>query len=382
MRDMMAVLSATLLTAVCWGVYGPVILQGQGAMEGSRLRPFICVGLAYFVIAVIAPVAMLKSKGEKGSWTTTGFIWSFAAGALGALGALGIVLAFSFHGQPVFVMPLVFGLAPVVNTFTAMYFGRSFKQIGPAFLAGMILVALGAVVVLIAKPHPRDVEVEDGAITVVLERDEAGEPSKTIVATEEELATSDNADFQKANKKYLRYKQGKMAALDYLWVPLFIAMTAICWGAYGPVLHKGQVAMEGSRLRPLICVGLAYFAIAVAVPFAILNTLEPEGVFTASGVLWSLGGGAAGAFGALGIILAFNFGGKPVYVMPLVFGCAPVINAFTEIIGRSLYEQIGPLFYAGLIIVLAGAVIVLVFAPKGGPHPAPAAKPDPLASKL
>ena len=33
-----------------------------------------------------------------------------------------------------------------------------------------------------------------------------------------------------------------------------------------------------------------------------------------------------GAIGALGIILAFNFGGKPVYVMPLVFGGAPVIT--------------------------------------------------------
>ena len=42
------------------------------------------------------------------------------------------------------------------------------------------------------------------------------------------------------------------------------------------------------------------------------------------GTAWSLGGGAVGAIGALGVIMAFNLGGKPVYVMPLVFGGAPV----------------------------------------------------------
>ncbi len=48
-------------------------------------------------------------------------------------------------------------------------------------------------------------------------------------------------------------------------------MAAFCWGVYGPVLHKGQMAMQGSRLRPFICVGLAYFLIAVLVPLALLG---------------------------------------------------------------------------------------------------------------
>jgi hypothetical protein len=38
------------------------------------------------------------------------------------------------------------------------------------------------------------------------------------------------------------------------------------------------------------------------------------------------------------------------------------------------YDQIGPLFYAGLLLVMGGAVTILVFAPKGKPH-APAAEP-------
>ena len=88
---------------------------------------------------------------------------------------------------------------------------------------------------------------------------------------------------------------------------------------------------------------------------------------TFSGVLWSLIAGGAGAVGALGIIMAFNFGGKPIYVMPLVFGGAPVVNTFTTIVDKKLYGQIHPIFYSGLILVAVGAVIVLLFAPKGAP---------------
>ncbi len=378
LRGTLAVTASIAVTALCWGVYGPVILQGQFAMD-SRLRPFVCVGIAYFVIAVVAPMLLLRSQGEKGSWTMTGFVWSVAAGALGALGALGVILAFSFKGKPVFVMPLVFGLAPVVNTAVTMYFGKSFKQAGPLFLAGLILVAIGAVTVLVAKPGHVGAEVsesKDGAITVKMPAKE-GVEGESFTAPD---ATQLEAGFPDAYEAYEKYKRSKMTAMDFVWASLFIAATAICWGAYGPVLHKGQVAMSGSRLRPLICVGLAYFVIGVIVPLALLGALEPEQSFNTSGVIWSLAGGAAGAIGALGVIMAFNFGGKPIYVMPLVFGCAPVINSFTEIISQDLYGHINALFYAGLIIVIVGAVIVLIFAPRGtGPAPAggSAAEPNP-----
>ncbi len=152
MRGMIAVILFTLLTALCWGVYGPVLHNGQHDMEGSSLRPFICVGLAYFLIAVVVPLAVLKTRGEVGAWTVTGIIWSLVAGAAGALGALGIVLAFKFDGNPVYVMPLVFGGAPVVNTFTTMYLTRTTKQAGPMFFAGLILVVVGAVTVLLFRP--------------------------------------------------------------------------------------------------------------------------------------------------------------------------------------------------------------------------------------
>jgi hypothetical protein len=329
---MIAVVLFTLLTALCWGVYGPVLHNGQhdmgveidGKHVDSLLRPFICVGLAYFLIAVLVPLSLLKSRGEVGAWTVTGTIWSLVAGAAGALGALGIILAFGFGGNPVYVMPLVFGGAPVVNTFTTMYLTKTTKQAGPMFFAGLILVIAGAVAVLFFKP-----------------------PAP-------------------GGKKELF----EMEFLDMAMVIGSIVLTMFSWGVYGPVLHKGQMAMQGSRLRPLTCVGLAYFLIAVLVPAALLLGWKEPGEFTFSGSLWSLAGGAAGAIGALGIIMAFTFGGKPIYVMPLVFGLAPVINTFTSLITKGNWDKVGVPFYAGLIIVIAGAVTVLLFAPKAAPHAA------------
>ena len=88
-----------------------------------------------------------------------------------------------------------------------------------------------------------------------------------------------------------------------------------------------------------------------------------------SGVLYDLAG-AAGAFGALGTILALSSGGKPIYVMPLIFGSAPVVNTLTGILAKNAWSQISEWFLAGLILVAVGAVVVLVFQPPGGkPHP-------------
>jgi hypothetical protein len=105
-----------------------------------------------------------------------------------------------------------------------------------------------------------------------------------------------------------------------------------------------------------------------------------------SGTFWSLAAGAAGAIGALGVILAFNFGGKPVYVMPLIFGGAPVVNTLFSAISKGMLGQLTPMFLAGLILVIAGAAMVLVFAPRSGPpkkveppkgKPAPPPSPAP-----
>lgn len=152
-----------------------------------------------------------------------------------------------------------------------------------------------------------------------------------------------------------------------------VMLTVVCWGMYGPVLHKGQLGMEGSRLRSLLCVGFAYFVIAVIVPGIWLYTTGEQGRWTFTGIVWSLAGGAAGAIGALGIIMAFNFGGTPAWVMPMVFGCAPVVNAFLSMYMGKVTEKPSPIFLAGLVIVALGAVMTLLFAPKPTHHKPPAA---------
>ncbi len=328
MKDFALVLASIGLTAFSWGAYGPLMRFGTTGMHGSHLLPFICVGVAYFLIAVLVPSALLAARGENGSWTPAGTTWSLIAGAAGAVGALGVILAFSKGGSPIYVMPLVFGCAPVVNTFTTMAMSKTYKEAGPLFYAGLILVIVGAVVVMVKSPT---------------------------------AATAKALDFG-----------------DFIQVVLFAGLTALCWGTYGPLLHKGQMLMKGSRLRPFMCVGIAYFLVAVVIPIVLLQVMEDHGEWTMSGVSWSLGGGTAGALGALGIILAFTFGGKPVFVMPLVFGLAPVINTFISIFTAKELKEISPLFFAGLIVVGAGAVTVLMFAPKG--HGKPAAKPQPAAA--
>ena len=344
MRHLPFVIASFCVTILCWGLYGPVLHSGQQGMvvlpEGieeaggqlARLRPFVCVGLAYFAIGVIVPGLLLWFRGEKGEWTLTGILWSLAGGAVGAIGALGIIMALYFGGKPVYVMPLVFGGAPVVNSFLTIVWAKKLREVGPLFLAGLVMVLLGAVTVLWFKPSP------------------------------EHATAASHVSF-----------------MDWIWQLVSIATVIVCWGAYGPVLHKGQAAMDHSRLRPLLCVGLAYFLIAVLVPYALLlsglYTEYSEFSFrTTGGILWSLAAGAAGALGALGIIMAFNFGGKPVFVMPLIFGGAPVVNVLFDAYRHNLLGQLDPFFLAGMILVVAGAVMVLVFAPRSAP-PVKTAKP-------
>ncbi len=83
---------------------------------------------------VAVPMVLLRLRGEAGSWTATGTIWSLIAGAPAALGALGVILAFRFGGNPLYVMPLVFGGAPVVNTICHHAAGPELSAGQPALL--------------------------------------------------------------------------------------------------------------------------------------------------------------------------------------------------------------------------------------------------------
>jgi uncharacterized membrane protein len=146
-----------------------------------------------------------------------------------------------------------------------------------------------------------------------------------------------------------------------LWV-IFAIGAALSWGFYGPVLHTGQVKL-GSPLRSLLCVGVAYFLIGVLFPVVSLASQGELKNFNSGGVLWATVGGALGALGAIFIIYAFKAGGIPTYVMPLVFGGAPVVNVLFSMAMHPPAKAPNPLLYVGFLLVVAGAAIVLYFKP-------------------
>jgi len=140
--------------ALSWGVYGAMLHQGQVRL-GSPLRALLCVGVAYFLIGVIVPVAMLASQGQLGGqgWNTFGATTATAAGALGAIGAVCIILAFKNKGLPTYVMPLVFGGAPVINVLVTMLIHPPKTAPNPLLFVGFLLVVLGASMVLYFRPQ-------------------------------------------------------------------------------------------------------------------------------------------------------------------------------------------------------------------------------------
>lgn len=150
--------------------------------------------------------------------------------------------------------------------------------------------------------------------------------------------------------------------MNWLW---FVFGTALCWGAYVPTLHAGQLALgPKSSLRAFLCVGLAYFATAVLVPFVAVRAGAEPWQFNARGLSISVLAGVLGAAGALGIIYAVRTGGKPIYVAPLVFGLAPVVNVLITMFMHRPEKPIPMQFYLGLLLAAVGAGLVLRYKPE------------------
>ena len=226
MKTLLLPIPFAALTILAWGSYGNWLHAARPTVDDLRMRQLFCVGLAYFILAIVIPTLFIKLKGEKGEFTVSGIIWSLAAGVCGALGALGIIMALSAGGAkaPVYVMPLVFGCAPVVNTLVSMTMNRNLKEANSAFLAGIVLVAVGAALVFINKPK--------------------ADPHHAPSTQEKTSETSAEPETEKKITKVV-----KQAAVNWLTVISGILLTALSWGTYGSVLHKGQALMKGSRLR-------------------------------------------------------------------------------------------------------------------------------------
>jgi hypothetical protein len=153
-------LAFALLTVFTWGVYGIFLHTGQVGMQdpvNGRYKAFLFVGLAYFLVAVIAPLLMLVLTGASWKYPVGGMAWSLIAGIVGAVGAFGVLLAFGAGGRPAVVMTIVFAGAPVVNAIIALAQNPpegGWGGIPVPFWVGLICAIVGGGLVTKYKPAP------------------------------------------------------------------------------------------------------------------------------------------------------------------------------------------------------------------------------------
>ena len=150
----------SLMTVLSWGVYGVLLHSGQVAMNdptNGRYKAFLLVGIAYFLTAVLAPLAVLALNGASWRFPVSGMWWSLVAGIAGAAGAFCVLLAFGSKGSPAAVMSIVFGGAPIVNAVVALLMhppAGGWSALRWQFFLGIALAAIGGCLVTLYKPPP------------------------------------------------------------------------------------------------------------------------------------------------------------------------------------------------------------------------------------
>jgi drug/metabolite transporter (DMT)-like permease len=151
-----------------WGAYVVTIDHGRKEIASNGMPPanagmwaFLFIGLAYCVLAVIVPgIFLMTHKADPtkvGPFNMHGAVLSTVAGLLGAAGALCIVFAVGNARRmspqaALFVAPLVFSFAPIVNCLISLIWDKPEKVPSPMFFVGLLLAAGGAALVLIYKP--------------------------------------------------------------------------------------------------------------------------------------------------------------------------------------------------------------------------------------
>jgi hypothetical protein len=181
------------------------------------------------------------------------------------------------------------------------------------------------------------------------------------------------------------------------WMLFYAFLTVFCWGVYGLFLYWGQQGIglkdPMARYKAFLFVGFAYALVAILAPLAYLRLFGKPGdtnffSYPTKGWTWALIAGTVGAFGAFGLLLAFGSAPNVSYVpvvMCIVFGCAPIVNAFATIAFEEGKFQIKPQFYVGIILAAVGGCLVALYRPEkiGGHGPAaPATPPAHVATAI
>ncbi|MCS6977630.1 MAG: hypothetical protein NZM31_11575 [Gemmatales bacterium] len=133
-----------------------------------------------------------------------------------------------------------------------------------------------------------------------------------------------------------------------LWLA-FVIGAGLCWGTYVPLIAFGGKSLsDGSpgianRFAAILCVGGAYFVLGVLFPLAwfLLNGGMGNARFSLNGVLFSSLAGAAGALGAICVVFATSFAEVKdrIYIAPLIFALAPIINVLVSLIWHPTSES-------------------------------------------
>jgi hypothetical protein len=169
------------MAGLAWGTYVPIIFYGGNELSAKpgpsgRFMAILCVGGAYFVIGVLFPLLMFATGWLGVKWGdvnlgSSGLTFASLAGVAGAVGAIGVIFATTSAmgaareaGLPrdtykVFIAPLIFGLAPVINVLVSMFWHPEkgepwhfgLKSVHPVLWVGIVLVGIGAALVLYSK---------------------------------------------------------------------------------------------------------------------------------------------------------------------------------------------------------------------------------------
>jgi hypothetical protein len=186
-----------ILAGLSWGTYVPIIFYGGQELTtrpgtiGGRLASILCVGVAYFVLAVVVPLILMSLRDDaKPEWKTNGLIFSGLAGIAGAVGAICVIFASKAAVDAakadgvnpatyrIYIAPLIFSLAPAINTLLSLIWHPkpgdpwhfAFELPGWKLPAGIVLVAVGTFLVLMSKeeleaskgPPPKPAEAASG----------------------------------------------------------------------------------------------------------------------------------------------------------------------------------------------------------------------------
>lgn len=163
----------SVLAGLCWGTYVPFIQQGGAGLQRNSFASFLCVGMAYFLIAVLFPIGMFVSGEKTPQWNAYGITFATLAGVAGALGALCVIYANRSGAQVarahpesaidyrLYIGPIIFAMAPLLNTIIsllwhpspaegAFHFGLKHLPSWQFFL-GIVLTGTGTFLILYSK---------------------------------------------------------------------------------------------------------------------------------------------------------------------------------------------------------------------------------------